>query len=1254
MKKRIVYSLLSKLLVCFILLSMTGIGNLAYAAEDATNGSKSESDIIDIGDSYAAKEIKALVDAHIISGFGNGLFKPNEAMTRAQLAKVLVLSLGLKEDSSAAASFNDVPDDSWYKGFVGALIQSHITDGTSPSTFSPDKQVSREELAVFFIRAFDLEKKAKTVASGIQFSDADQISYWAKSYVDFASQIGFINGISNADATVRFEPKGNAERQALARLAYEFKFNSKIYLEKANQIGSLPTGDIPTPTPTPTPTPAPSSTNGSTGSGSSSDDSSGSGSNFVVGIKTIDPIIASVAVGGSYNLPYTVTAKMNDGTTMQTAVTWSPSTVDTSKSAVLTFTGSVNGYSGTVSLTLKVEAPIGTPVQVEEGKPLAFTGGITVNLGNTKLPTGLSLTLKEVSAADLPATSPGISVAGKVLEFSFSADINALITAPVMIELPLNPDADATKAGIFYLNTATGAWDYQPSVEQNKTVKAAVTHFSTYGVLVDTIAPSKPTVRAAAKSANSITLGLNATDYSGVKKYLIYRDGAFIAESSTATFTETSLASLKTYVYSVKAVDNLGNISEASDDVAVTTEVTFINSIALDQTTVILGKVGDSVTLKATVSPADATEAVKWISTNPFVASVDENGKVTAVATGSATISAVAATNPTVRKQAVITVMGESGFTVTPTNVAYTLAPSGSEEFDLGVAIKPDAKISKLDVVFAIDTTGSMSSSITSVQKNAIDIMNKIRGTVPDAQFGVVSFKDYAYYSGGDEPFYLNQKVTDDPSLVTNGVNKLTATGGADTPESYTRVLYELADMAERETFVNWRSDAKKLVVLFGDAATHDTDFAGFNFGPDPGRDGIANTADDLDFQNTVQKVRDAGIVVLAIQSGYDSQATPTFKGMSIGYSDAVGTRGDYKSLDNADEIPQIVNTFAGSQGKSFNNLNVTVTDAAYAYRDWISTDHPSGYNNVSVTGSTYTFKTKIQVPNGTKEGNYKFKVSAVADGLVLGQTDVSVDVLNVAVSGVTVTPSITLDAGVTGTLTAQITPTNAQNQKVTWTTSDPAVVDFASTPGNTLLTTVVGKSTGTATITVTTDDGHQTANSVVTITDTTAPATVTNLVYTYLNPTTARLSWTKASDNVGTVGYNVYQNGALIGTKFDTITAVTYDITGLTPGMLYTFGVSAFDQAGNTGSVTSATYHDGLAMTGFTVGSYATASTNPVQQDSNAAIVAVMQSGHVLAVQSRHVVSYELSINSFAAEQGYVEDNNPNPVDHTDWTMLS
>lgn len=220
------------LLVIAMILSIFSTNYLVFGAES------SKVSLTDIEQSYAKAEISSLVDKGILNGFTDGTFKPGDTLTRAQLAKVLVLSLNKEQDPSGAVAFKDVASSDWFAGYVGALVKSGITQGTSADTFAPNQTVTREELAVFFIRAFGWEANAKALAMENGLSDMAKVSTWAKPYVNFAYKIGFIKGITNKDGTISFNPAGKADRQSLARLAYEFITNKAAYEDKVKTPAS--------------------------------------------------------------------------------------------------------------------------------------------------------------------------------------------------------------------------------------------------------------------------------------------------------------------------------------------------------------------------------------------------------------------------------------------------------------------------------------------------------------------------------------------------------------------------------------------------------------------------------------------------------------------------------------------------------------------------------------------------------------------------------------------------------------------------------------------------------------------------------------------------------------------------------------------------------------------------------------------------------------------------------------------------------
>ncbi|MFF5995856.1 S-layer homology domain-containing protein [Lysinibacillus sp. KU-BSD001] len=100
--------------------------------------------------------ITKLYTAGIIDG-SNGKFRPDEPLTRAQLAKVLTNVLGLEETQTTA--FQDVPVHDSFNGFIGALVEAGITTGYGNETFRPNALVTRQHFAVFIYRALYNEEE---------------------------------------------------------------------------------------------------------------------------------------------------------------------------------------------------------------------------------------------------------------------------------------------------------------------------------------------------------------------------------------------------------------------------------------------------------------------------------------------------------------------------------------------------------------------------------------------------------------------------------------------------------------------------------------------------------------------------------------------------------------------------------------------------------------------------------------------------------------------------------------------------------------------------------------------------------------------------------------------------------------------------------------------------------------------------------------------------------------------------------------
>jgi hypothetical protein len=134
-----------------------------------------------------------------------------------------------------------------------------------------------------------------------------------------------------------------------------------------------------------------------------------------------------------------------------------------------------------------------------------------------------------------------------------------------------------------------------------------------------------------------------------------------------------------------------------------------------------------------------------------------------------------------------------------------------------GCLIKDPENPVHLDIVFLMDTTGSMSPSINGVRNSFVRVKNRVseilrEGHTDRVQFGLAEFKD------GQEGYRLRQTFTSNSSQFESKLNLFMATGGGDEAEKGLFALYHIMT----DSALGWRSSARKIVIMVSDASSHD------------------------------------------------------------------------------------------------------------------------------------------------------------------------------------------------------------------------------------------------------------------------------------------------------------------------------------------------------------------------------------------------------------------------------------------------
>lgn len=166
----------------------------------------------------AGREITVVAAKGAIEGKSEGKFVPQDKVTRAEFAKMLIRALDL-ENGSATETFADVDSDDWFAPYVSAAAQLEIINGRSATKFDPNATITRAEMATMIARALKVSRGATDVAdvnAALKgFADAGNINATLKDGVAFAASHNIVVG--NAG---KFLPKNNATRAEAAVIIY--------------------------------------------------------------------------------------------------------------------------------------------------------------------------------------------------------------------------------------------------------------------------------------------------------------------------------------------------------------------------------------------------------------------------------------------------------------------------------------------------------------------------------------------------------------------------------------------------------------------------------------------------------------------------------------------------------------------------------------------------------------------------------------------------------------------------------------------------------------------------------------------------------------------------------------------------------------------------------------------------------------------------------------------------------------------------
>lgn len=215
MKQRII----SLLLVVCMVMTLLPAGALAAngtTGKTAAETGRAAEPFADVpSDSWYASAVRYACANGFFNGTSATTFAPEGNMTRAMFVTVLGRMAGVDPADYPGTDFTDVQEGLWYAPYVKWAAQYGITTGTGGGKFSPDALITREQMAVFFVRYFErFGVRFKTEPSvTTRPADLERVSEWARDAVLQLWALGLLNGDG-----VSFNPCDNAARCQTAAL----------------------------------------------------------------------------------------------------------------------------------------------------------------------------------------------------------------------------------------------------------------------------------------------------------------------------------------------------------------------------------------------------------------------------------------------------------------------------------------------------------------------------------------------------------------------------------------------------------------------------------------------------------------------------------------------------------------------------------------------------------------------------------------------------------------------------------------------------------------------------------------------------------------------------------------------------------------------------------------------------------------------------------------------------------------------------
>ncbi|PKM53305.1 MAG: hypothetical protein CVV00_13000 [Firmicutes bacterium HGW-Firmicutes-5] len=182
----------------------------------------------DIENHWAGNTIKEWMNMGLAGGYGDGSFKPDNSITRAEFMNLVNNAFGFNEE--VEIQFSDVTEGVWYYNVIQKAVAAGYLGGYPDGTMQPNNLISRQEAAIVIAKVKVLTPNTD---GGMNFTDSSEMASWSSGYIGALVEAGLMGGYPDGS----FKPTAQIKR-AEAIVALNHAMGTIIY-NKAGTYGPV-------------------------------------------------------------------------------------------------------------------------------------------------------------------------------------------------------------------------------------------------------------------------------------------------------------------------------------------------------------------------------------------------------------------------------------------------------------------------------------------------------------------------------------------------------------------------------------------------------------------------------------------------------------------------------------------------------------------------------------------------------------------------------------------------------------------------------------------------------------------------------------------------------------------------------------------------------------------------------------------------------------------------------------------------------